>query len=81
MDVLTGQRLYLKQVVPAGPSAWAEAERVRDELLRQVAEGRQPRTNASLAQLVKAHLAASPVQRRVKETQQGYLRKHVDPPL
>ena len=43
VDVLTGQRLYLKHVVPSGPEAWAVAERTRDALLRQAEEGRQPR--------------------------------------
>ena len=55
------------------------AERVRDELVRQVREGRQPRTNASLAQLVERHLAVSEVEPRTRLTLLGYLRKHVVP--
>jgi hypothetical protein len=39
------------------------------------------RAQEALLQLVQAHLAASPVQRRVKHTQQGYLRKHIGPIL
>lgn len=56
IDVLTGRKLYLKEVVAAGPSAWRRAEAVRDELIRQVEQGRSPRTNASLRQLIERHL-------------------------
>jgi hypothetical protein len=35
----------------------------------------------TLLRHVQAHLATSPVQRRVKQTQQGYLRKHLGPML
>ena len=59
IDVLTGRELYLKEVVPAGPDARARAEEVCRDLVRLVAEGRQPRTNASLGQLLEAHLASS----------------------
>jgi hypothetical protein len=55
-------------VVPV--TAWAVAKRAREELPRRLQEGRQPRTNASL---MRALLAASPVQRRSKQTQQGYI--------
>jgi hypothetical protein len=47
VDVLSGRPLYLKQAIPACPAAWREAERARDELVRQVEENRQPKTNAS----------------------------------
>jgi hypothetical protein len=35
------------------------------------------RAQEALLQLVQTHLAAPPVQRRVKQTQQGYLGKHI----
>lgn len=79
VDVLSGREIYLKQLVPAGPSAREEAEQVRERLLRQVEEGRHPRTNASVLQLVERHLEVSPVEPRSKATLQGYLRKHIAP--
>jgi hypothetical protein len=39
------------------------------------------RAREALLQLVQAHLAASPVQRRVKQTQRGYLGKRIGPML
>jgi integrase len=76
-DVVTGRDLYLKQTIPAGPDAWAVAERVRDELVCQVEQGRQPRTNATLGQLVDVHLSNVDMERRAKQTLQGYARKHI----
>src|SRR5215211_3292519 len=78
-DVLTGRELYLKQTVPAGPRARQRAERVLDELVRQVAEGRQPRTNASVRQLLARHLEVAAVEPRTRETLRCYVRKHIDP--
>ena len=79
VDVLTGRDLYLKQTVSAGPRAAQRAEQARDDLIRQVQEGRHPRTNASLQQLLERHLAATQVEPRGRETLRGYLRKHVAP--
>jgi len=78
-DVLSGQDLYLKQTVPAGPQARRQAQRLRGELLRQVADGRQPRTTASVRQLLARHLEVAVIERRGKETLRGYVRKHIGP--
>jgi integrase len=78
-DVLTGQDLYLKQTVPAGPRARRRAQEVLDELVRQVRQGRQPRTNASVRQLVEKHLEVAAVERRGRDTLRGYARKHIAP--
>lgn len=56
VDVLTGRDFYLKETIPAGPGAVVEARRRLDELVRQVAQGRQPKTNASLQLLIEQHL-------------------------
>jgi integrase len=79
VDVLTGRDLYLKQTIPTGPHAQAQAERVRQELTAQVWEGRHPKTNASVQVLIERHLAVSTIERRGLETLQGYLRKHIVP--
>jgi len=58
VDVLTGRDFYLKCTVPFGPRA-GRVESVRGELLRRGADGRQPRPNASMAQLVDQHLSVA----------------------
>src|SRR4051794_26673927 len=55
-DPLTGKRHDLTEVVPAGPRAAAEAEKVRTRLLNQVDERRNPRTKATLNQLLDRYL-------------------------
>lgn len=47
-DPLTGRRHYLKEIVPAGPKAAAEADKVMRRLAGEVDELRNPRTNATL---------------------------------
>jgi integrase len=74
VDILTGRELYLKRTIPAGPHARQEAERVLDGF-RQIAEGRQPKTNAPLVTLLERHLERSETERRNEETLRGYLRK------
>jgi hypothetical protein len=42
-------------------------------------EARQPRTNASVRQLVQRHLELTQVEPRTLRTLRGYLRKHITP--
>src|SRR5215207_2815590 len=66
IDVLTGRALYLKRVIAAGPRAWEQAEAAREELVRQVRLGRQPRMNACLRQLLQRHLEVAQLGPRAK---------------
>jgi integrase len=77
-DVLTGDDLYLKRTIPAGPNAWAEAEAACEEFARQVDQGRHPRTNATVSQLVHTHLDNAELEPRVKQGLRGNARKHID---
>jgi hypothetical protein len=52
IDPVSKKRHDLVETVPAGPSAAREAERVRTRLLNQVDERRNPRTKATLNQLL-----------------------------
>jgi integrase len=79
VDVLTGRPHYLKQTIPAGPNACTVAERARDELIRQVEQGRAPRTNATVSQLLDEHLKHADLGQRTRQSLQGYARKHVHP--
>ncbi|SDP60297.1 hypothetical protein SAMN04487905_1211, partial [Actinopolyspora xinjiangensis] len=55
-DPVTQRRHYLTEVVAAGRDTEAEAERVRTRLLNQVDERRNPRTNATVEQLLDRYL-------------------------
>jgi integrase len=52
IDPVLKKRHYLVEKVPAGPSAVRDAERVRTRLLNQVDERRNPRTKATMNQLL-----------------------------
>lgn len=55
-DPLTGQRHYLTEVIPAGPRAGTQAEKARTRLLSQVDDRRNPKTRATLNQLLDRYL-------------------------
>src|ERR687896_794308 len=55
-DPVTGRRHDLVEVIPAAPRAAALAEEARTRLLSQVDEKRQPRTNATVNQLLERHV-------------------------
>ena len=52
IDPVTKKRYYLDDVVPAGPKAAAEAEKLRTKFLNQVDEKRSSRTHATVTQLL-----------------------------
>src|SRR6195952_1502746 len=80
-DPLTGKRLYLTETVPAGPRAAKEAERVRIRLISQVDEQKQPRTRATVNQLLDRYLEVLEVDRTTTGRYESLLRLHVRPPL
>lgn len=77
VDILTGTDLYLRKTIPAGPTAQRLAEDACEEFIRQVEQGRQPKTNASLLLLIEEHLKTAEIGQRTKETLEGYVRKHI----
>jgi integrase len=66
-------------VVPAGPQAERTAERVRTRLLAQVDERRNPRTSATVAQLLERHLELLEAVPTTKSGYEGYQRLHIFP--
>ena len=78
-DPLSGKRHYLVEVIPAGPKAAALAEAARTRLLAQVDERRNPRTNATLDQLLDRYLETLDVGRTTHRMYTKYLQKHVRP--
>ncbi len=79
IDPVSKKRYYLRETVPAGPKADAEAERVRTRLLAEVYERRHPRTSATVEQLLQRHLRENKLEPSTKATYRGYLKKHVLP--
>ena len=55
IDPVTRRRHRLREVIPPGPSAAAEADKALRRLANQVDERRNPRTNATLNQLLDQH--------------------------
>ena len=52
IDPVSKKRNYLVETVPAGTTAARDAERVRTRLLNQLDERRNPRTKATVSQLL-----------------------------
>ena len=61
---LSGRRHYRTETIPAGPRALAEAKKVRTRLIGQVDEQRNPRTRATVDQLVDRYLDPPPASMR-----------------
>jgi integrase len=80
-DPVSGRRHYLKEVVPAGSDAerWADAVRVR--FLAEVNERCNPRTSATVDQLLNRYLDVHTGGRSTVSGYRGYVDKHVRPPL
>jgi integrase len=55
IDPLTGGRDYLLETIPPGPTAGPEAQQVMRRPVNQVDERRNPRTNATVNQLLDRH--------------------------
>jgi integrase len=81
LDPLTGKRNYLTEVVPSGPKAASEAEKLRTRLLSQVDERRNPRTKATVNQLLDRYLEVVDLDDSTRSTYVGYLDRHVRPVL
>lgn len=79
IDAVTGRRHYLREVVPAGPKAAAEAEKVARRLAAEVDERRNPLTNATVDQLLDEYLRLLDVGPTTHRMYTKYLEKHVRP--
>jgi Phage integrase, N-terminal SAM-like domain len=81
IDPVTNKRHRLEEIVPAGPKAAAQAEKVRTRLLAEVDAGRQPRTSATVAQLMERYLEVIHVEPSTRQSYEGLARKHILPLL
>lgn len=78
-EPVTGRRHYLTEVVPAGPKAAALAEKARTCLLNEVEERRNPRTGATVDQLLDRNLGVLSVEDITRSGYQRILRLHGRP--
>ena len=67
--------------MPAGPKAGAQAEKVRTRLAAEVDSGRQPRTAATVAQLMERYLDIARVEPSTPQGYEGLVRNHIVPLL
>ena len=81
IDPVSKKRHYLVETVPAGPSAARDAERVRTRLLNQVDERRNPRTKATVNQLLDRWLEVVELETTTRNSAVGRLNRHVRPVL
>jgi hypothetical protein len=81
LDALSGKRNYLVETVPAGPKAAAEAEKIRRRLVHQVDERRNPRTKATVNQLMDRYLELLDVEETTLDRYEQTIRVHIRPLL
>jgi integrase len=81
IDPLTSKRHYLTEVIPTGPDAAKEAKTARTRLINQVNEQRNPRTKATVNQLMDRYLELLDVDVTTRKDYEGYIRLHIRPLL
>jgi integrase len=81
LDPLTKRRHYLTEVVPAGPKAAKQAEKVRTRLLSEVDDQRSARTNATVSQLLDRHLEVLKIEDTTRNGYERLIRLHIRPVL
>lgn len=81
-DPVSKRKLYLTETVPAGgPRAAREADKVRTRLLAQIDEKRNPRTRATVNQLLDRWLTVIDVEAETRRSYEAKVRKHIRPLL
>src|SRR5690349_17492389 len=81
IDPLSKKKHYLVETVPTGPTAAKQAEKVRTRLLNQVDERRNPRTNATVNQLMDRYLDVLNIAVTTKSSYRRTVNKHIRPVL
>ena len=76
-DPLTKRRHYLREIIPAGPRAAAEADKALRRLAVQVDEQRNPRTTATVEQLLTEHFELLEVEPSTLSTYRTLARTHI----
>lgn len=78
-DPITGRQHDLIEVVPSGPKVWDRADEVRQRFLAEIKERRNPRTTATVNQLLDRYLDEHQGGRSTVTGYREYVDKHVRP--
>lgn len=78
-DPITKRRHDLVEVVPAGPKAWDQADEVRRRFLAEIKQRRNPRTTATVDQLLDRFLDQHQGGKSTISGYRVYVDKHVRP--
>ena len=79
IDPVKKTKMYLEETVPAGPDAWEKAEAVRAGFVAEVYQRRNPRTDATVEQLIERHLKDGTFGPKTRKNYRGQADKHVVP--
>ncbi|TDD03107.1 GntR family transcriptional regulator [Saccharopolyspora terrae] len=80
IDPVTKRRLFLTEIVSKGPNDLSDAERVRTRLLNQIDEQKNPRTKATVSQLLTRYLEKYfDGEPSTRDQYRGYVRNHIAP--
>ncbi len=79
IDPVTRKRHHLTEIIPAGPRAVKEAEKARTRLLSKVDEQRNPRTRATVNQMLDRHLEMLAVEATTLDSYESFVRNHIRP--
>lgn len=81
LDPVSTKRLYLDETIPAGPRVAKEAEKARTRLQAEVDQRRNPRTRATVGQMLDQYLTVLDVEPTTRVSYEGYIRNHIRPVL
>lgn len=79
VDPVSKRRHDLIEIVPPGPGAEKQARRIRDRLINEVEERRNPRTKATVDQLLERYLDQFDGATSTLTLYRGYVRNHISP--
>jgi hypothetical protein len=79
IDPVTGTRHYLTEIIPPGPRAAKDAEKACTRLMSQVDEQRNPRTRATVNQMLDRHLEMLDVEETTLDSYESFVRNHIRP--
>ncbi|MBA2323160.1 MAG: tyrosine-type recombinase/integrase [Pseudonocardiales bacterium] len=81
IDPVSKQRHYLTEIIEPGPKADRDAEATRARLVGDVRERRNPRTNATVDELLTRYLDQFDGSPNTLTLYRGYVRNHISPLL
>ncbi len=81
IDPISRKRHYLTEVVPAGPTARKQAEKVRTRLQGEVDDRRNPRTSATVNQLLERYLELLKIEDTTRSGYERMIRLYIRPLL